>query len=269
MAVIEFQNVSKWFPHITGQQLLRTHIARWFGRDKVENFVALKNVSFQVAPGQSLGVIGSNGAGKSTLLSLAAGLSTPNEGRVEIRGRVAALLELGSGFHPDLTGAENLILNSALLGRSRKRTMELVDQIVEYSGIREFIDDPLRTYSSGMVMRLAFANAIHADPDILLLDEVLAVGDAAFQAKCYDTLAEFQRAGKSFLFVSHSPYLVRQMCERAIWLDHGELMMEGEASAVLDAYSGAVDVSGTNTISDTAAVKQDTPGESPAAAQKG
>jgi lipopolysaccharide transport system ATP-binding protein len=242
MAVIEFHDVSKWFPHVTGQELLRTHIARWFGRDHVENFVALKHISFQLEAGHSLGVVGSNGAGKSTLLSLAAGLSTPNEGRVAINGRVAALLELGSGFHPDLTGAENLILNAALLGRSRKRTMALVDQIVEYSGIREFIDDPLRTYSSGMVMRLAFSNAIHADPDVLLLDEVLAVGDASFQAKCYETLSDFQRAGKSFLFVSHAPDAVKQMCERAIWLDHGELMMEGDAGAVLDAYSGAVEI---------------------------
>ena len=242
MAVVEFHDVSKWFPHVSGQELLRTHIARWFGHVHVENFVALKHISFQLEAGESLGIIGSNGAGKSTLLSLAAGLSSPNEGSVAINGRVAALLELGSGFHPDLTGAENLILNSALLGRSRKRTMELVDQIVEYSGIREFIDDPLRTYSSGMVMRLAFANAIHADPDVLLLDEVLAVGDAAFQTKCYETLAEFQRAGKSFLFVSHSPELLKRMCEHAIWLDHGEVMMKGDASAVLDAYSGAVTI---------------------------
>ena len=242
MPVIEFHDVSKWFTHITGQQLLRTHIERWFGRDHVENFVALKHISFQLEAGQSLGVIGVNGAGKSTLLSLAAGLSTANEGRVVINGRVGALLELGSGFHPDLTGAENLILNSALLGRSRKRTMELVDRIVEYSGIRDFIDDPLRTYSSGMVMRLAFANAIHADPDILLLDELLAVGDAAFQAKCYETLAEFQRAGKSFLFVSHAPAVVKEMCQKAIWLDHGEVVMEGDAGAVADAYSSAVAV---------------------------
>jgi len=238
MALIEFRKVSKWFPHSTSRELLRTHIARWLGGTRHKHFVALKNVSFRLEPGESMAVVGSNGAGKSTLLSLAAGLSAPNEGRVTVNGRVAALLELGSGFHPDLTGAENLLLNSALVGLSRKRTLELSERIVDFSGIADFIDDPLRTYSSGMVMRLAFSIAIHTDPDIMMLDEVLAVGDSAFQAKCHEALAEFQRAGKSLLFVSHAPGLVRQMCDKAIWLDHGELMMEGDAASVLDAYSG-------------------------------
>lgn len=240
MALIEFQNVSKWFPHSTGRALLRTHIAHWFGRERQENFVALKNVSFRLDPGESLAVIGSNGAGKSTLLSLAAGLATPNEGQVIVKGQLAALLELGSGFHPDLTGAENLLLNSALLGRSRKQTLKLADTIIDFSGIRDFIDDPLRTYSSGMVMRLAFSVAIHTEPDILLLDEVLAVGDSGFQAKCRETLLDFQRAGKSILFVSHSAGQVLEMCQRAIWLDHGELVAEGDAASVLDAYSGGL-----------------------------
>src|SRR5690242_622314 len=240
MAVIEFHDVSKWFPHNTGQELLRTHIARWFGRDHVENFVALKHVSFQLEAGQSLGVVGSNGAGKSTLLSLAAGLAVPNEGKITVNGRVAALLELGSGFHPDLTGAENLILNAALLGLSRKQTMELSEKIVEFSGIGDFINEPLRTYSSGMVMRLAFSIAINTDPDIMMLDEVLAVGDSSFQQKCHDAIEAFQRSGKSLLFVSHAAAQVREMCEKAIWLDHGELMMAGDAAAVLDAYSGGL-----------------------------
>jgi lipopolysaccharide transport system ATP-binding protein len=242
MALIEFQNVSKWFPHTTGRALLRTHIARWFGGEHKEKFVALKNISFRLEPGESLAVVGSNGAGKSTLLSLAAGLATPNEGRVIVNGHVAALLELGSGFHPDLTGAENLLLNSALLGRTRKGTLELAEKIVDFSGIRDFIDDPLRTYSSGMVMRLAFSVAIHTEPDIMLLDEVLGVGDSGFQAKCRDALTGFQRAGKSLLFVSHSPGQVREMCERALWLDHGELVMAGECETVIEAYgeSGTV-----------------------------
>lgn len=240
MALLEFQNVSKWFPHSTGRALLRTHIARWFGGEHKERFVALKNVSFRLEPGETLAIVGANGAGKSTLLSLAAGLATPNEGRVMVHGRVAALLQLGSGFHPDLTGAENLLLNSALLGRSRKRTLELAERIVEYSGIGDFIDDPLRTYSSGMVMRLAFSVAIHTEPDILLLDEVLAVGDSGFQAKCHETLLDFQRSGKSLLFVSHSAAQVREMCERALWIDHGELVMEGDAATVTDAYSGGM-----------------------------
>jgi ABC-type polysaccharide/polyol phosphate transport system ATPase subunit len=237
MALIEFQNVSKWFPHATGRALLRTHFARWFGGEHKEKFVALNNISFRLDPGESLAVVGSNGAGKSTLLSLAAGLATPNQGRVIVNGRVAALLELGSGFHPDLTGAENLLLNSALLGRTRKRTLELAEQIVDFSGIRDFIDDPLRTYSSGMVMRLAFSVAIHTQPDIMLLDEVLAVGDSNFQAKCREALIDFQRAGKSLLFVSHSPGQVLAMCERALWIDHGELVMSGDCAAVVGAYS--------------------------------
>ena len=240
MALIEFQNVSKWFPHTTGRALLRTHIARWFGSDSTRKFVALNNISFQLQPGESLAIVGSNGAGKSTLLSLAAGLSTPNEGRVAVNGQLAALLELGSGFHPDLTGSENLILNSALLGRSRKQTLDLAEQIVDYSGIRDFINDPLRTYSSGMVMRLAFSIAIHTEPDILLLDEVLAVGDAGFQTKCRESLVNFQRAGKSILFVSHSAHQVLQLCERAIWIDHGEIVMQGEASRVVEAYGAGL-----------------------------
>jgi ABC-type polysaccharide/polyol phosphate transport system ATPase subunit len=240
MALIEFQNVSKWFPHTTGRALLRTHIAHWFGAERKEKFVALNNISFRLDPGESLAIVGSNGAGKSTLLSLAAGLAKPNAGRVIVNGHLAALLQLGSGFHPDLTGAENLLLNSALLGRGRKQTLDLADQIIDFSGIRDFIDEPLRTYSSGMVMRLAFSIAIHTEPDIMLLDEVLAVGDTGFQTKCRKALLDFQRAGKSILFVSHSAAQVLQLCERAIWLDHGELVMEGNATGVLNAYSGGL-----------------------------
>ena len=238
MPLIEFQNVSKWFPHSTGRQLLRTHIARWFGKVHHERFYALRNVSFQVDEGESLAIIGSNGAGKSTLLSLAAGLTTADEGTVHVNGRLAALLELGAGFHPDLTGAENLVLNAALLGLSKRRTRELFDSIVEFSGIGEFIDDPLRTYSSGMIMRLAFSVAIRCDPDILLIDEIMGVGDAKFQEKSKGALAAFRHAGKSLLFVSHSAGSVREMCDRALWIDHGSVMAEGEAEAVLEAYEG-------------------------------
>jgi ABC-type polysaccharide/polyol phosphate transport system ATPase subunit len=238
MPLIEFQNVSKWFPHSTGRQLLRTHIARWFGRGHSQPFCALRNVSFNLEEGESLAIIGSNGAGKSTLLSLAACLTLPDQGAVQVNGRIAALLELGSGFHPDLTGAENLVLNAALLGLSRRKTNELFDRIVEFSGIGEFIDDPLRTYSSGMVMRLAFSVAIQCEPDILLIDEILAVGDASFQAKSKEALVSFRRAGKSMLFVSHSPGAVRDMCDRALWIDHGSVMMDGDVEAVLEAYEG-------------------------------
>jgi ABC-type polysaccharide/polyol phosphate transport system ATPase subunit len=236
--LIEFQNVSKWFPHSTGRQLLRTHITRWFGRAHHRPFCALRDVSFQLNDGESMAIVGSNGAGKSTLLSLAAGLTLPDRGKVQVNGRIAALLELGSGFHPDLTGAENLVLNAALLGLSKKRTNALFDQIVEFSGIGDFIDDPLRTYSSGMIMRLAFSVAIQCEPDVLLIDEVLAVGDAQFQEKSRDALMAFRRAGKAMLFVSHAASAVRQMCDRAIWIDHGSVMMEGRVNEVLDAYQG-------------------------------
>src|SRR5580698_7804201 len=235
---IEFQNVSKWFPHSTKRQLLRTHIAHWFGKVHHEPFYALRDVSFQLAEGESLAIVGSNGAGKSTLLSLAAGLTPPDQGKVLVNGRIAALLELGSGFHPDLTGAENLVLNAALLGLSKRKTNQLFDRIVEFSGIGDFIDDTLRTYSSGMIMRLAFSVAIQCDPDILLIDEVLAVGDAAFQEKSREALVAFRHAGKSMLFVSHSAGAVRQMCDRAVWIDHGSVMMHGRVNEVLDAYQG-------------------------------
>jgi len=238
--LIEFQNVSKCFPHSAGRQLLRTHITRWFGRVHREPFWALRDVSFRLEDGESLAIVGSNGAGKSTILSLAAGLTRPTRGKVIVQGRIAALLELGSGFHPDLTGAENLVLNAALLGLSRKKTNQLFDRIVEFSGIGEFIDDPLRTYSSGMVMRLAFSVAIQCEPDVLLIDEVLAVGDAQFQEKCREALAGFRRSGKAMLFVSHSAAAVREMCDRAIWIDHGSVVMQGRVDEVLDAYQGRV-----------------------------
>jgi ABC-type polysaccharide/polyol phosphate transport system ATPase subunit len=157
---------------------------------------------------------------------------------VLVNGRIAALLDLGSGFHPDLTGAENLVLNAALLGLSRRRTNQLFDSIVEFSGIGEFIDDPLRTYSSGMTMRLAFSVAIQCEPDILLIDEVLAVGDAAFQIKSREALASFRRAGKSLLFVSHSTRDTRKMSDRALWIDHGSVMMHGDVDLVVEAYEG-------------------------------
>jgi lipopolysaccharide transport system ATP-binding protein len=187
-----------------------------------------------------MAVVGSNGAGKSTLLSLVAGLSKPDVGSIAVNGRIAALLELGSGFHHDLTGAENITLNASLLGLSRKRTAQLFDQIVEFSGIgHEFIGEPIRTYSSGMVMRLAFSVAINMDPDLLLIDEVLAVGDAAFQEKCFQKIRDFRHSGKSLLCVSHSAGMVAELCDRAIWLDHGELVMGGAISEVMEAYNGS------------------------------
>lgn len=240
MALIEFEHVSKTFSHTGGAKLLRSHVERRFRRreTKHEVFYALKDVSFEVEHGESMAIVGGNGAGKSTLLSLVTELCRPTEGRIQVNGRVAALLELGSGFHHDLTGAENIHLNASLLGLSRKKTEACFDEIVEFSGIGDFIYEPLRTYSSGMTMRLAFSVAVHVDPDILIIDEVLAVGDQAFQTKCFDRIAQFKRAGKTLLFVSHSPQLVRRFCDRTLWLDHGEAVLIGTPDDVLNAYAG-------------------------------
>jgi ABC-type polysaccharide/polyol phosphate transport system ATPase subunit len=239
MVLIEFDHVTKAFPHASGSKLLRAHLLDRF-RQK-ESFRALTDVSFQVSRGESFAVVGRNGAGKSTLLSLVAGVCAPTQGSVRVNGRVAALLEVGSGFHPDLTGRENVYLNAAILGLSRRQTDESFNDIVEFSGLADFVHEPVRTYSTGMMLRLAFSVAIHVDPDILIIDEVLAVGDQDFQAKCLSRIYEFRRMGKTFLFVSHGAQLVRDLCDRALWLDHGAAVLMGTADEVLQAYSGSHD----------------------------
>lgn len=237
--IVEFRGVTKIYYHGGGRMLLRNRVQEWISGKRPESFAAVKNISFELKHGESMAVVGSNGAGKSTLLSLVAGLSRPEAGFIAVNGRLAALLELGSGFHPDLTGTENVTLNASLLGLSRKRTAELFDQIVEFSGIgNEFINEPLRTYSSGMVMRLAFSVAINMDPDVLLIDEVLAVGDADFQQKCFQKIRDFRHSGKSLLCVSHATGMVQELCDKAIWLDHGEMMMSGPIAEVMEAYNG-------------------------------
>jgi ABC-type polysaccharide/polyol phosphate transport system ATPase subunit len=239
MAAIEFRNVSKIYSRNTGRKLIRSHVQGWLRpREHKNAFYALRDVSFALDHSESVAILGPNGAGKSTLLSLVAGISFPNQGSVDVNGRVAALLELGSGFHPDLTGAENVFLNASLLGLSQRRTRDLFDTIVDFSGIEEFIDEPLRTYSSGMVMRLAFAVAVNVDPDILIIDEVMAVGDQNFQLKCRDKVMEFREAGKTMLCVSHSASTLGQLCDRAIWLDQGQLIMDGKLDEVAAAYAG-------------------------------
>ncbi len=239
MALIEFERVSKTFAHTGEARLLRAHLQDRFKRRRREVFYALRNVSFSLDHGESMAIIGRNGAGKSTLLSLVAGLCPPSEGRVAVQGRVAALLQLGSGFHPDLTGLENIRLNAALLGLSRQRTDQVLKSIVEFAELGAFVNDPIRTYSSGMVMRLGFSVAVHGDPDILLVDEVLAVGDERFQSKCFERILEYKAAGKTLLFVSHSGELVRRFCERGLWLEQGETMFTGPAGEALEAYSGS------------------------------
>src|SRR5438876_5803348 len=238
MGAIQFQRVSKIFHRHTGPKLIRHHFRDWFRPDPEHDFYALKDISFGIDEGESVAIIGRNGAGKSTLLSLVCGLSRPEKGQVEVNGQLAALLELGSGFHPDLTGAENVQLNASLLGFTRARTRALFDPIVEFSGVGEFINEPLRTYSTGMMLRLAFSVALNLEPRILIIDEVLAVGDQAFQEKCFERICALRQSGKTLLCVSHAAAILVQLCERAMWLDHGELMMDGKAADVLQAYSG-------------------------------
>jgi ABC-type polysaccharide/polyol phosphate transport system ATPase subunit len=236
---IEFREVWKAFHHHTDRLLLRSHLRNLVSAgDAREPFYALKKVSFRMERGESLAVVGANGAGKSTLLSLVAGLVPPDRGAVNVNGRVAALFELGSGFHPDLTGAENVRLNAALLGMDRKRLNAVFAEIVEFAELADFMAEPLRTYSSGMAMRLAFSVAVNVDPDVLLIDEVLAVGDHAFQAKCFEKILDFRRQGKTILCVSHATGMVQRLCSRAIWLDHGDVMLDGATSEVIDAYEG-------------------------------
>ncbi len=206
------------------------------GKIKYEEFWALRDVSFEVKKGEVLGIIGHNGAGKSTLLKVISGILKPTEGAVQVNGTIAPMLELGSGFDFDLTGRENVFLNGAILGYSEGFLQERYNEIVKFSELGQFIDVPLRNYSSGMVARLAFSVATVVQPDVLIVDEVLSVGDADFQEKSKKRMLELMGGGTTVLFVSHSLGQIREMCDRAIWLEHGEMKMLGEAKTVCDAY---------------------------------
>jgi ABC-type polysaccharide/polyol phosphate transport system ATPase subunit len=208
-----------------------------------ETFAALHDVSFAVAPGRTLGVIGRNGSGKSTLLKLVAGITKPTVGDVRVRGRISALIELGAGFHPEISGRENVFINGIMLGLSKRDVARRFDEIVEFAELQDFIDAPVKTYSSGMYMRLGFAVAIHVDPDVLLVDEVLAVGDEGFTHKCLDKFAEFKRRGKTILLVTHALGLVQRFCDEALWLDGGRMKALGDPSRVVDAYIADVEIS--------------------------
>ena len=201
-----------------------------------ETFDALKGVSFDVAAGRTFGIVGRNGSGKSTLLKLIAGIGRPTEGLVTVQGRVSALIELGAGFHPEISGRENVYVNGMMLGLAKREIAARFDEIVAFAELEEFIDAPVKTYSSGMYMRLGFAVAIHVDPDVLLIDEVLAVGDEAFTHKCLDKFAEFRRRGRTVLLVTHSLDLVTRFCDEALWLDGGVARAQGDPRRVIDAY---------------------------------
>ncbi len=211
-------------------------------RAKYDEFWALRDVSFDIPEGSTFGLIGENGSGKSTLLKCLARILVPDSGRVSVNGSVAALLELGSGFHPELTGRENVYLNGSILGLGKREIDAKFDEIVDFAGIEQFIDQPVKNYSSGMYVRLGFSVAINVDPDILLVDEVLAVGDAAFQAKCMEKFADFRQAGKTVVIVSHAMGTMRTMCDHAAWLDHGRLAEVGPATTLVDDYIDATHV---------------------------
>jgi lipopolysaccharide transport system ATP-binding protein len=199
-------------------------------------FMALNNISFTVKRGESLGVIGPNGSGKSTLLKIMADLARPTTGKIEVQGRISALLELGAGFHPQISGRENAVLNAVLLGLSRKEAEEAMPDIIAFSELGDFIDEPMRTYSSGMYVRLGFSVAVHVCPDVLLVDEVLAVGDTEFQQKCFKHIEKLQAKGVTIVLVSHDLNSVMRFCSRAILLQHGQLQVQGEAQPVVHEY---------------------------------
>jgi len=238
---IELTDVSKVYRRYSGRQfatLKSALLQRSILRDlrPSETFPALTGVTFTVPKGSTYGVIGRNGSGKSTALKLVAGITKPTSGTVTVRGRVSALIELGAGFHPEISGRENVFINGIMLGLSKREIQRRFDEIVDFAELREFIDAPVKTYSSGMYMRLGFSVAIHVDPEILLVDEVLAVGDEGFTHKCLDKFGEFKQRGKTILLVTHSLGLVERFCDEAIWLDHGKKRGEGDPKRVVGAY---------------------------------
>jgi len=245
MPAIRIEGVSKRFKKVilrTGYTTVKTSLTYLFRGDAVpvQHVEALRDVSLAVPRGATVGIIGRNGSGKSTLVRIIAGIYTPDAGRVSAEGRVSALIELGAGFHPEFTGRENVYINGIILGLSKKEIARRFDEIVHFAGLEEFIDSPVRTYSSGMYMRLGFSVAVHVDPDILLVDEVLAVGDEAFVRKCLEKMDEFKRQGKTIVVAGHDLLLVERWCDAAILLEEGRVTAEGCPPEVVAAYRGSM-----------------------------
>lgn len=243
MHAIKVENVSKAFrlkKRYKQSTTLKSALINTLRRQRVaeeeRQFWALRGVSFDVPKGTTIGMIGSNGSGKSTLLKLLAGIHRPTSGHVSTNGRISALIELGAGFHPEFTGRENIYVNGIILGLSRKQIQERIDDIIHFSELEEFIDNPVKTYSSGMYMRLAFSIAATVDPDILLIDEILAVGDATFQRKCQNKLNTFKADGKTIVLVTHDLSALERYCDRVIWMDHGQLKAYGDVQSVMQMY---------------------------------
>src|ERR1700716_449469 len=235
MIDVKFDRVSKKYRLDSAGNSPKRWYRRGFARKSGEMW-ALRNLSFEVHEGEALGIVGHNGAGKTTILRILAGITTPTAGNITIRGRLAALIEVSSGFHPELTGIENVYLHGAMLGMRRSEIRQKLDSIIEFSGVGRYIEVPVKRYSSGMYVRLGFAIAAHLDPDILLLDEVLAVGDAAFQAKCLERIAELRKDGRTMVFISHDLAAVYRLCDRALLLSHGCILSDGHPRQVIDEY---------------------------------
>jgi len=240
-------DLQSWWAHLMGREdpnRLVDIYSEERNRLRGDQFYALDNVSFEVKKGEKVGIIGKNGAGKSTLLKILSRITRPTEGRVRINGRIASLLEVGTGFHPELTGRENVYLNGSILGMTRAEITEKFDEIVDFAEVREFIDTPVKRYSSGMYVRLAFAVAAHLEPEILIVDEVLAVGDTAFQKKCIGKMSDVSSEGKTVLFVSHSMAAVKQLCPRSLLIRDGKIIADGPSENIIEEYllqSGSVD----------------------------
>lgn len=236
--VIRLENVTQHFRVIHERpDTVRELFSKLFrNRSSYHDFEAVKNVSFDVPHGQAVGIIGRNGSGKSTLLKIIAGVYRPTTGKVTVNGTLAPLIELGAGFHHELTGRENILLNGLLMGYSKRDMMERQQAIIDFADVGEFIDAPVKQYSSGMYMRLAFAVAIEVDPQILVLDEILAVGDMGFQQKCFERIRRFRESGKTILLVTHSMADVEEHCDRAILIDHGSIIVDGRADEAIAMY---------------------------------
>jgi lipopolysaccharide transport system ATP-binding protein len=244
--VIQVKNLTKSFdhwldqPHSFKNLLIRASKGKWNQFTERKQFTVLKEISFDVFPGEFVGIMGRNGAGKSTLLKLISGIYSPTSGSIETRSVIAPLIELGAGFHPDLSGYENIFLNSAILGFGKKATEAIVPDIIAFSELGEQIHKPIRNYSSGMLARLGFAVAIHLDAPVLLVDEILAVGDAGFQAKCLDQVDKMHRAGRTIVLITHSPDAIERHCTRCIVIDHTEKVYDGNAKDGAEHYKKLV-----------------------------
>jgi len=240
--VIIFDRVSKSYPlyhHTTaGLKNFLLHFPKALSLMKNSRFEALRDISFEINQGETFGIIGRNGAGKTTILGLIAAVLKPTKGKIIVRGRISPLLELGAGFHPELTGRENIVLNGVLLGLTRAKVFQKMSEIIEFSELGEFIDQPVKTFSSGMLTRLGFSVIAHLDPEILIIDEILAVGDIEFQKKCIDKMMYFKKSGVTIVFVSHSMENVNQICDRVAWIENHSVKMIGDPKTVVADYIG-------------------------------